>query len=71
MHMKTTAARWAVALIVVSTFSVSAAAQGQEGARRDTTPRTPWGDPDLQGVWEYWTFTGRLARPLGWRDAGH
>ena len=18
---------------------------------------TPWGDPDLQGVWDYWTFT--------------
>ena len=62
MHMKTTAARWAVALMVVSTFSVSAAAQGQAGARRDTTPRTPWGDPDLQGVWEYWTFTP-LQRP--------
>ena len=20
-------------------------------------PRTPWGDPDLGGVWDYWTFT--------------
>lgn len=26
------------------------------------TPRTPWGDPDLQGVWDYWTFTP-LERP--------
>ena len=25
-------------------------------------PRTPWGDPDLQGVWDYWTFTP-LERP--------
>ena len=25
-------------------------------------PRTPWGDPDLQGVWDYWTFTP-LQRP--------
>ncbi len=21
------------------------------------SPTTPWGDPDLQGVWDYWTFT--------------
>jgi hypothetical protein len=26
------------------------------------TPRTPWGDPDLQGIWDYWTFTP-LERP--------
>ena len=25
-------------------------------------PRTPWGDADLQGVWDYWTFTP-LERP--------
>ena len=25
-------------------------------------PSTPWGDPDLQGVWDYWTFTP-LERP--------
>ena len=25
-------------------------------------PRTPWGDPDLRGVWDYWTFTP-LERP--------
>ena len=24
--------------------------------------RTPWGDPDIQGVWDYWTFTP-LERP--------
>jgi hypothetical protein len=27
-----------------------------------TTPRTPWGDPDLQGVWNYATMTP-LERP--------
>ena len=26
------------------------------------TPRTPWGDPDLQGVWNYATMTS-LERP--------
>lgn len=24
--------------------------------------KTPWGDPDIQGVWDYWTFTP-LERP--------
>ena len=35
---------------------------GQSGAS-GAAPRTPWGDPDLQGVWEYWTFTA--AREAG------
>ena len=38
---------------------VVAAAQGGGGK---ATPRTAWGDPDLQGVWDYWTFTP-LERP--------
>jgi pimeloyl-ACP methyl ester carboxylesterase len=29
--------------------------------------RTPWGDPDLQGVWDYWTFTP-LERPKEFAD---
>jgi hypothetical protein len=29
--------------------------------------RTPWGDPDLQGVWDYWTFTP-LERPEEFSD---
>ena len=43
-----------VAGALVSLAAVPAA--GQEG------PRTAWGDPDLQGVWDYWTFTP-LERP--------
>ena len=31
-------------------------------AQSAETPRTPWGDPDLGGVWDYWTFTP-LQRP--------
>jgi hypothetical protein len=31
-------------------------------AHGQTAPQTPWGDPDLQGVWDYWTFTP-LERP--------
>ena len=30
-------------------------------------PRTPWGDPDLQGIWDYWTFTP-LERPDEFAD---
>ena len=31
-------------------------------AKRSQIPRTAWGDPDLQGVWDYFTFTP-LERP--------
>ena len=31
-------------------------------AQSDTVPRTPWGDPDLQAVWDYRTVTP-LERP--------
>ena len=30
-------------------------------------PRTPWGDPDLRGIWDYWTFTP-LERPAEFAD---
>ena len=30
-------------------------------------PRTAWGDPDLQGIWDYWTFTP-LQRPENLAD---
>ena len=43
-------------------FSVAAAASAQTTATGGATPKTPWGDPDLQGVWDYWTFTP-LQRP--------
>src|SRR3954468_24216408 len=32
------------------------------GAAGRTPPRTPWGDPDLQGIWNYATMTP-LERP--------
>jgi hypothetical protein len=39
-----------------------ATAVAAQTARTGGVPRTPWGDPDLQGVWDYWTFTP-LERP--------
>ena len=40
----------------------SAAAQEAASAAEPTTLRTAWGDPDLQGIWSYATFTP-LQRP--------
>ena len=36
-------------------------------AQSETVPRTPWGDPDLQAVWDYRTVTP-LERPEGQAD---
>jgi hypothetical protein len=45
--------------LVVLAAGVTAA---QQPAARSSVAKTPWGDPDLQGVWDYWTFTP-LERP--------
>ena len=42
-----------IVLVVALSGTAVAGGQGQAGE----TPRTPWGDPDMQGIWEYWTFT--------------
>ncbi len=58
--------RGAAILMVAAIASLAAgpaAAQAQQSsAGGSTTHRTPWGDPDLQGVWDRWTFTP-LERP--------
>jgi hypothetical protein len=43
-------------------LAAAALGAGQPAAPGGAIPRTPWGDPDLQGVWDYWTFTP-LERP--------
>jgi len=50
-----------VAALMVGVAALPAAAQS------DDAPRTPWGDPDLQGVWSYATLTP-LERPRGLED---
>ena len=50
-----------VAAVVVVLLSIGASASAQT-AGQSALPRTPWGDPDLQGIWDYWTFTP-LERP--------
>ena len=56
-------------LIAVTLFGpVAATAQAPEvSANGAAVPRTPWGDPDLQGIWDYWTFTP-LERPAEFAD---
>src|ERR1700674_4245973 len=46
----------------VFVLAVAAAAPAQTAKTAVGVPRTAWGDPDLQGVWDYWTFTP-LERP--------
>ena len=52
-----------VAIVVaVPPFATQVVAQDPAGHEGWSAPSTPWGDPDLEGVWEYWTFTP-LERP--------
>ena len=60
----------ALAFVVAIFLLVPVAAIGQgrtTAADESAVPRTPWGDPDLQGIWDYWTFTP-LERPAGYED---
>src|SRR4051812_18358266 len=63
--------RWFASLGIVVVAAASAAGHAQSPAARTgsrasartwTAPRTPWGEPDLQGVWSYATLTP-LERP--------
>jgi hypothetical protein len=50
-------------VLLSALFVLSVAAPGlSQTVRGNPVSRTPWGDPDLQGVWDYWTFTP-LERP--------
>jgi hypothetical protein len=63
---------FAVALAAVAPARVGVAGQapavkGVSGAKPFTSPRTSWGEPDLQGKWSYATITP-LERPVEQRD---
>ena len=47
--------------------AISLHAQSKPAAARPFAARTPWGDPDLQGVWDYKTITP-LERPAAMGD---
>ena len=40
---------------------------GSTPVAAQTVPQTPWGRPDLQGIYDYWTFTP-LERPAEFAD---
>jgi len=53
-----------LAAAVMLTLSVAVLAQSQSGASNYKAPRTPWGDPDLQGIWPSTEMVGvPLQRP--------
>src|SRR5437899_2371945 len=41
---------------------ITGVAPGQAPKRAGTAPRTPWGEPDIQGIWDFATITP-LERP--------
>lgn len=66
-----TATNTAVAQTQQATPAPARGTRAARTASRPVTPaaaaRTPWGDPDLQGTWDYWTFTP-LERPREYAD---
>ena len=56
--------RWFGCLVVTVALGslTPMTALAQSGARGSGVPRTPWGDPDLQGLWNHGTITP-LERP--------
>src|ERR1700674_3678158 len=57
----------AVATTVVCLSLITTLAQTRDRGVSRTTPRTPWGDPDLQGTWTNTTATP-LQRPTDLAD---
>ena len=54
-------------VVIVSLTALPAIAQSQTSPAEGATPRTPWGDPDLQGLWNNFTITP-LERPEAFAD---
>jgi hypothetical protein len=49
-------------LLATAIVALVAVAGAHAQSKGTGVAKTPWGDPDLQGVWDYWTFTP-LQRP--------
>jgi len=59
-----------VVIAMIGIVSVSLVGQAPGPGQADyTAPRTPWGDPDLQGMWDTRTYT-RPVRHAGVHDRG-
>src|SRR5436305_9707134 len=82
-RLPTSLGAWAVVIAATSLAAVSVAAQAPTAAPKATAakapaaapakpytqPKTPWGDPDLQGIWNDATSTP-LQRPAGLGEKG-
>jgi pimeloyl-ACP methyl ester carboxylesterase len=51
--------------VTAASIAVSGQSTGRQAAASAPLPKTPWGEPDLQGVWNYGTMTP-LERPAQW-----
>jgi hypothetical protein len=58
------AVTWLASAGLLAQAQAPARAAGVAADGAYTVPRTPWGDPDLQGVWDYRSITP-LERPAG------
>ena len=54
-------------VLLMALLALPAGAAAQTGTASPATPTTPWGDPDLQGIWDYRTMTP-LQRPRDLAD---
>ena len=66
-RMLAAAAVIAAAVVLPAVVSGQAGAGAPRTAGKYTAPRTPWGDPDLQGIWNNVTATP-LQRPAELKD---
>jgi hypothetical protein len=58
------AVAWLASAGLLAQAQAPARASSEAGDASYAMPRTPWGDPDLQGVWDYRSITP-LERPAG------
>ena len=67
LHGLTVALAVVVMLVVPIPLAGQAAGANEQAAASSTAPRTPWGEPDLQGVWDFRTLTP-MERPGEFAD---
>ena len=54
--------RWNCAVVLVAALALHAVVAAAQDTNTTAPPRTAWGDPDLQGVWDYASITP-MQRP--------
>ena len=67
MSSSCTPAAVVIAILLLAPAGTAAQEAATEQPAAESTPRTPWGDPDLGGVWDFRTITP-LERPEAYGD---